>query len=248
MGAIDPLTAIPLQLTCVCRGATGGSTGTGFVVHHKGMHYLITNWHVVSGRHPETDQPIDNVTGLADPDLIHIWHHDVSQLGRWLLKAEQLRDPSTGVPRWLEHPSGRAVDVVALALPDYPDVKFYVLDLTLASTDVAISPSEPVSIIGFPFGLSVDGKFPIWKTGHVASDLDLNFSGKPAFLIDATTTSGMSGSPVMARRIGAYRSSQAALNVGGEANRLLGVYSGRIRAESDLGIVWKPDVLDAILP
>jgi hypothetical protein len=67
------------------------------------------------------------------------------------------------------------------------------------------------------------------------------------FIIDATTKPGMSGSPVVARRIGMYQSSQA-VNMGGSATRFLGVYSGRIHEQADIGMVWKPEVITAIIP
>ena len=110
-----------------------------------------------------------------------------------------------------------------------------------------VSPSEAVSIIGFPFGLASSGKFPIWKTGHIASDIDLNYKDKPVFLIDATTKPGMSGSPVIARRNGFSQTSKGQ-RVGGTTERFLGVYSGRIQDNSDVGMVWKPETIDEILP
>src|SRR6266446_2225858 len=112
MANIDPLSVVPLHVECFCRGATAGCSATGFVVGHKGRHHLITNWHVVTGRHPETNQPIDSKTGVADPDVIRVWHHDATRLGVWRMKDEELRDPGTGTPRWLEHPAGRAIDVI----------------------------------------------------------------------------------------------------------------------------------------
>ena len=220
--------------------------GTGFVVAHNGTNYLITNWHMVTGRDPNTNQPISN-TGAADPTSIGIWFHAATGLGNWLLKTQEVIDPATGNRKWLEHPTGRQVDVVALALANHADITLYPLDRNLANTDLIVTPSEPVSIIGFPLGLASAGKFPIWKTGHIASDIDLDYNGKPVFLIDATTKSGMSGSPVVARRSGFIQTSQAQ-QLGGSATRFLGIYSGRIQDQSDEGMVWKPHTLDSILP
>jgi hypothetical protein len=245
---IDPLSRVSLHLECCFQGTPVGC-GTGFVITHKGVNYLITNWHVVTGRHPDTGQPVSN-TGAANPDTIRIWYHAANCLGSWLPKTERLLDPITQAPRWREHPRGREIDVVALPLTQHQDVQIYPLKLSLAKTDLGVSPSEPVSIIGFPFGIAVAGKFPIWKTGHVASDIELDYEGKPVFLIDATTRPGMSGSPVVAKGTGIRRSRSGG---GGGwmlrgAVRFLGVYSGRIRDQSDVGRVWKPEVLDSILP
>jgi hypothetical protein len=127
------------------------------------------------------------------------------------------------------------------------DVCPYHLDLSLAEVDLEIAPSEPLSIIGFPLGLSSGGMFPIWKTGHVASDMDVDYGGLPVFLVDATTKHGMSGSPVIARRIGMSRRPGTIVIGGGTVQRFLGVYSGRISEESDIGMVWKPVTLRDIL-
>ena len=118
--------------------------------------------------------------------------------------------------------------------------------MSLAHTDLKIEPAMTVSIIGYPFGLHSD-RWPIWKTGHIATNPDLNFEGKPAFLIDATTRPGMSGSPVVVRMWGAYLDNAGNYNIGCGATRFLGVYSGTIYETSEIGRVWRPQVIDEIL-
>ncbi len=243
--SIDPLSCVSLYLECFFRGTPIG-TGTGFIVEYDGTNYLITNWHVVTGRDPITGKPLAS-TGISAPDTIGIWYHDAKRLGSWHRKYEPLIDTASGNKLWTEHPLGRQVDVIALALKTYDDTKIYNLDTSLAQTDLVLAPSAPVSIVGFPFGITAAGKFPIWKTGHIASDIDLDYAGKPVFLVDATTKPGMSGSPVFARRIGGYRSSTALWNLGGNAVKFLGLYSGRISEQADVGEVWKTSVIDEIL-
>ena len=242
---IDPLSCVSLYVECFFQGTLIGR-GTGFIIIYGGVNHLITNWHIVTGRDPNTGEPM-STTGVADPDTIGIWHHDARRLGSWHRKDEPLIDPTTGNKLWKEHHLGRQVDVIALALKTYEDTKVYDLDTSLAQTDLVLAPSELVSIVGFPFGIAAAGKFPIWKTGHIASDIDLDYDGKPVFLVDVTTRPGMSGSPVFARRIGGYRSSTAMWHLGGSAVRFLGVYSGRIREQAEVGMVWKPTVIDNIL-
>jgi hypothetical protein len=242
---IDPLSCVPLQLECFLRGNLIG-TGTGFVIIYGGTNYLITCWHVVTGRHSATGKPMAT-TGVADLDAVGIWYHDAKRLGSWRQITEPLIDVTKGNRLWKEHPLSRQVDVIALALKPCDDVKVHNLDTSLARTDLVVYPSEPVSIVGYPFGIAAAGKFPIWKTGHIAYDIDLDYDKKPVFLVDATTRPGMSGSPVFARRIGGYRSSKGVFHLGKNALRFLGVYSGRIREQADVGMVWKPSVIDDIL-
>ena len=197
---IDPLSVVPLFVELIGSSVVLGS-GTGFVVQTATGSYLITNLHVVTGRYPATGQPIDAAGRV--PDEIRIWHHKKGSLGSWVVRTAALFSDEKK-PQWHEHERGCEVDVVALPLHIDGEIQIYPMDLSLADADLALVPSEPVSIIGFPFGLTSGGLLPIWKTGHVASDLDIDYDGKPRFIIDATTKAGMSGSPVIARRIGSH--------------------------------------------
>lgn len=69
----------------------------------------------------------------------------------------------------------------------------------------------------------------------------------PAFLIDPTTKAGMSGLPVVAKRVCIYQTSRK--NKMGNAVRFLGVYSGREVSEDEVevGFVWKPRVTSEII-
>ena len=80
----------------------------------------------------------------------------------------------------------------------------------------------------------------MWSTGFVASEPDIDHGGRPIFLIDCRTREGQSGSPVIISRSSeGYLSYEDGSTVGEFIPQLLGVYSGRINPESDLGIVWK---------
>jgi len=240
---IDEFSAKPLYLETYLDEKELG-VATGFVVKKNDLNYLITNWHVVTARNPFDNLPLSK-TEKADPNILKVWLHG-KQLGTWIRKKIVLVEP-TGKKSWLEHPKGREIDVVAIPLETSPDIMVYDIDLNLADFDLMVYPSEAVSIIGFPEGIPSEGILPIWKTGHIASDIDIDWRGKPAFLIDATTKSGMSGSPVIARRISIYQTSTG--NKIGNAVRFLGVYSGREIGASgiEVGFVWKPKVISEIL-
>jgi hypothetical protein len=242
---IDGLTTVPLFLECRCDGGTETAKATGFVISHEGELFLLSNWHVFTGRHYETGEPISS-TGLVDPDWIRVWFHVKGLFGQWKAHERRLRSPD-GDPLWIEHRLGRRVDVAAMRLLPPDDVQVYPLDLQLADTDLKVSPSEPVAIVGFPLGLAVVGRVPIWKTGHVGSDIDLDYRDEPMFLVDARTLPAMSGSPVVARRIGWHRLRSGAPQLAVEVNRFMGVYGGRVSEDSEIGMVWKPRVVREIL-
>ena len=244
---VDKLTITSLHLELFFDSAYL-SSATGFVIEKDSKYYLATNWHVVSGRHPKTNKPISS-TGVI-PNKMRVWHNQKDKLGNWIAKDYPLQEKGASLWKEIDIGSEKA-DVVILPFEDSGDISLYPLDLNLKDVDLLVSPSEDLSIIGFPYGKASDGKFAIWKSGNLASDEDINYDNKPIFLIDATTKGGMSGSPVFAIRIGQVRSSQG-LNIGSSATRFLGVYSGRITGEGvedipDIGLVWKTSVLDQLL-
>jgi hypothetical protein len=241
---IDPSSVISLQLKILHNDA-GIGTATGFVVEKNNKRYLVTNRHVVLAC--AQDQNPTNVGGWICANKIAILHNKLNYLGEWLWVTEDLFDEHNN-RRWSEHPTlGATADFVALPLQHVGDVKFYPLDMETRKADVLVGPADPVSIVGFPFGLASQGGLPVWKTGTVASDLDINLRGKPIFLVDTTSRPGMSGSPVYAVRSGAYRASDGTLRTATSRTikKFLGVYSEQIQA-AELGAVWKAEAVMAL--
>jgi hypothetical protein len=178
MKRVDPISAQSIFLDATADGKSLGNA-TGFIIMYEGQSYLITNWHVITGQDPDTHLPLND----SVPDEIVISHHAKGKLGFWEKRVEPLEN-SDGSPRWIEHPRGSLVDVVALPLQFVDDkIQLYPFDLSLAEEDIVVEPGMPISIIGYPFGLQSAGGWPIWKTGHIATDPDLDFSrDQPAFL------------------------------------------------------------------
>ena len=244
---IDPLSVRSLLLVLTANG-NKLSTATGFVVQRNKKYYLVTNWHVLSGRNTETNEPMSSTAAI--PDEIHIFHHAKDKLGFWLQTTEKLID-SHGNKIWKEHLTYEKIDIAILELTHTNNIDFYPLDLELADVDMIPQPAMPISILGFPFGLSSGGSnglLPIWKTGHIATDPDIDYDGKPAFLIDATTRGGMSGSPVVLRMSSGYTTKNGNMIMGSSMQtKFLGVYSGRIHGDSEIGRVWRPHLIDEII-
>lgn len=224
------------------------STGTAFVaLSSKRTPYLLTNRHNVTGRNQETDQPLSKTGGI--PDSIVIVHNKKNTLGQWVPRTETLYDMD-GKSRWKEHPVlGAKADFVALPISALEDVALYPYDPGNPGVEMSIGPAETISVIGFPFGITAGGAFAVWATGFIASEPDIDFDGLPVQLIDCRSRQGQSGSPVLAYRAGG----SYALPSGGSVmttqpvQRLLGIYSGRINAESDLGIVWKISAIKELM-
>ncbi len=225
----------------MCFGAQVLSTGTSFVCLSSKGPVLLTNWHNVSGRHPQTKKPLSATAAI--PDSIRIVHNRAGQLGHWLLKTEALY--SNGCPLWIEHPTlGDNADFVALPLTDLVDVELYPYDL-LGGPTIAIQPAEPISVVGFPFGLQAGGSLAVWATGFVASEPQIDFNDLPLFLVDCRTRPGQSGSAVISHRNGGAVSMEDGSTAifTGPVTKFRGIYSGRINDQSDLGLVWKTSAI-----
>lgn len=223
------------------QGEEIAKNATGFLVLHEGSTYLITNWHVASGKDYRTKKALNQPSGSI-PDELIVWHTDTSFLepGRvrgWKQHSASLYDHE-GQPLWLEHPEhGNDVDVIALRIDVAPDALVYPYEIEHPDALPPVHVAEDVSIVGFPQGESSLGYLAIWVRGTIASEPNVDHVVdhlfRPVFLVDARTRHGQSGSPVLLIREGPVGP--------------LGVYSGRIDEQSDLGYVFKWRVIREII-
>lgn len=243
MKLIDTLTTVPLFTECL-YDETVLATCTSFLFLKGGQDFLITNWHCVTGLDARTLDCLHSQGGT--PNRLRVWHHKEGHLGDWVAVEESLFDED-GLPRWIEITSPFVIDVVAIPILRRPNCSYAPLPQQTIGVDLVIFNSEPVSVIGFPLRQTAYGRFPIWKTGHVASDIIIDYAGLPVFLIDAATRPSMSGSPVIARRVGNFFTSQGVTLSTSIAERFLGIYSGCTAEGSDVGMVWKSEVVDLLM-
>jgi len=238
--------AVPLWLRF---GETPLGHATGFLWRTEAGFHLITNWHVVSGRHPETLRPLDRRTGGV-PDRLSFWKRTL--MGK--LQEITVDLYSDDEPTWLIHPQQRRkVDIVAIPIDPirnpYRSTPLNDLsDNRLIRTTVGSS----LFILGHPFTPSSSGadRFAIWKSATIASEPELTPVMKRFILVDSASRPGMSGSPVIQRVLGLAEVDRP--DLGEDATemqhftipqtKLIGVYSGRLHTNSEidaqLGMVW----------
>ena len=257
------------------RGTTLSTATSFFYETSSSGLYLITNWHNVTGRNPEKPRKI--LTG-AVPCFLRIRLHRKQQqeVGKpHFINISDIAEEDLPInskngdePQWLEHPNHRfKVDVVGIPIAD--PVKFKEkYEINVANKwkeyleDFEPEAMDDVFVVGYPWGLSSsrsrgDG-LPIYKRGSIASDPIVDYFRLPCVLIDCRTTSGLSGSPVVASRSGIFMpDGKFSANTSiGTVSRFLGVYSGRLigdeptseqgREISEIGMVWKASALQAI--
>lgn len=222
------------------------ATATGFIADSSSGPLLLTNRHVLRGRNNLTDQPLSSSGAI--PDEVAIIHNRANQPGQWIERIEPLYSGQNHL--WHEHPTLLArADMVALSLTRLDDVALHPHTLGVGDPPLTVGPADILSVIGFPFGLQGGGSLAIWATGFVASEPTIDFQDLPMFLIDCRSRPGQSGSAVIAHRHGGMLpledGSSALYN--GPVSRFLGMYSGRVNDQSDLGMVWKATALKQLV-
>lgn len=239
----------------ICFNDVVIASGTGFLVANDQQSHctFITNRHNVTGRHQETNELLDQKRASIPNNIVIYFHKNETQLGYWApIRLPLYRNDDS--PYWIEHPRlGSAADMVALNLKWGSDVwkMPYYLKTAHDRVGMVILPAEPVSVIGFPFGLSSVERFPLWATGFLAQELSLITPENPVFLVDCRTRRGQSGSAVIAYRPSGFRKREGNKIVAQLSHsktwEFLGIYSGRVNSESDLGRVWHVSAIQELL-
>ncbi len=252
-------------------GDTQISSATGYFYLHNDIVYLITNWHVVTGRHADSFELIDKkYGGIPDNLVVHLPVPQVRGFDKPVfatvkapysasLYEDSGKTDTPEMPIWLCHPKHRSdVDVVAIPLPVEPDDKpiFRAIAINCMKSipDLELAVATSVFVLGHPLGIGskTATKLPIWKRASVASEPDLLWEGRPCFLIDTATRKGMSGAPVIAwhRGLGYPRQGGQLGGLTISGGRFLGTYSSRWGNDeflAQLGRVWLPSVIDEII-
>ncbi len=224
------------------------ASGTGFTIKTKTGHVLVTNRHNFTGRNQTTGEPLSKSGGV--PNKVEVFHNKKGQLGSSSPVTQPLYEDLElmSKPLWHEHPRLEQADVVALPILQNEEIICYPYELSVRDK-IPIAPTDIISVIGFPFGKTAGRSLAIWATGFIASEPLLSYEGMPKFLIDCRTRPGQSGSPVVVHRnAGTMVTLEGeGATVGDSITNLLGVYCGRINNESDLGVVWKTEVITEIV-
>ena len=136
---LDMLMQYPLKLEAIDERGESMADATGFLFRFGERLYLVTNWHVVSGRNafnggflnedrrmPLTLKAMMLLGLVSDDDYVHT----ISIPLELPLRRED--DAGTRVPAWRQHPLGETVDVVAIDVEsDFRDT--WTLDHTQVS-------------------------------------------------------------------------------------------------------------------
>jgi len=231
---------------------------TGSVWRQDDKRFLVSNWHVLSGRRPDTGRLMDG----RPPERL-----EIGVMKQWPLcqgnpsqefYSVRLHDKSE-FPLWVQHEEGQYYDIAAIELPDeIPITGDSVLPHKLENPSILMNHGTELHAMGFPMGLSLQGGYPVWKRGTIAGHPQIQTDGSPVMLVDMATREGMSGSPVFIVQYGQQYSWDKNGIFGFHAGlpyRFMGIYSGRYGEDNQhpaefaaqLGRVWWPHLVEEML-
>jgi hypothetical protein len=164
--ALDRFSLCTVPITQLANHSPMASA-TAFVWKLNHQHYLITNWHVITGRNTQTGK----LEAPARPDTLRaLFNIRIGDFGKqqWDIK---IRDDD-GRPLWLVHPNGGRIDVVVLPLRMSGDDP--VMDMcpinSYTSKPLRIQIGMEVFILGYPFGAAPPA-FPYGSGGQLLLSL-----------------------------------------------------------------------------
>jgi len=227
-------------------GETFLTTATGFFFKYKDKPYFITNYHVATGRKPENGKTIDK--NCAIPNKMCIFTPETNNtIFEWIWVEDKPEE------FWVLPNNKLDIAIKEINNTEILDNIEWV-DL-FAGKEWEVSITEKIVVVGYPYGDRVSTRTPCCITGYVATDIDTDFNDLPLFLVDSRTREGMSGSPVyyyVTTGLGINKFDESMdFGFGDKSHPLiqkfLGIYSGRIDKESDLGKVWKVQAITDLL-
>jgi len=217
------------------------TSATGFIFKSSSKYYLITNWHVVTNINLVTKNWLDSSMRVS-PNRIGIMQN-AKQLGKYNLRFENLVDKDSNI-LYREFTIGKEmIDVVAIPLKDtLGDITFYPVNFSNETDSLLIKPTDRLFVLGFPKGISSAPFLPIWKSGLIASEPDIDQEGKPIMWLDIASYHGMSGSPVylITDKLN-YKNGSSFNLVGGIKSFFMGVFSHG--HDINVGALWKGSYL-----
>lgn len=260
------LCCTPIEVRSLDGLDTSLGHGSAFFYRHLGQPYLITCWHVISGRNTFTGDYLskDNI----EPKRLRFFvptielRNDASNYGRTEVTVTLDDEPLVGPPII----DGLIMDVAAIRLrdplPSFMDERTGVerdrptLQLTslylneVTSRSTRSRASDDCSVVGYPLQNYEGMRLPIWKSGKLASDTNIGVGEQPMFFVDCATTKAMSGSPVIRVERNPHLTPDGRLLMA-ETFDLIGVYAGRLQNKdlenTQLGYAYYSSLLGRVI-
>lgn len=193
---------------------------SGFLWRAGKRVFLVSNWHVLAGRDPETQQPRHSSGALPNQLRMLVYQRVSEPDARGYFPLDAIgatfaivdgEDPP--IAKWREHAVWhRQVDIAAIdvtmALRSAP-IHFKVANALEHDAVIAPRAGDDAYVVGYPLGILGGSPLPVWKRASIATEPFIDAGNLPRIFVDTATREGMSGSLVVARRtvLGPYTKS-----------------------------------------
>lgn len=252
LGQFDSLSVsmTPIELLSNDGKDSTISHATGFFWSKDGRSFLVSNYHVFSGRDVFSDEILSD-QGFV-PRRIRYFEpvsHAKADGGIRFDRVERVIDvviDDAAIWRTGTDQAGNRVDVAAVEIASIHKAGLNLHVNGYGYQSLFSFVGADIFVVGYPLRHYVGAMPGIWKRGALASEPLIPVDDRPIFLIDAATATGMSGAPVFRRVFG-----PAPIPINGQLNvqatnivttEFVGVYGGRLldgRAEGvNLGYCW----------
>ena len=195
------------------------STASGFFWSHGSELFLVTNWHVLSGKNPFTLEILSpngfvplkfayyGISYTFEGDLL------VFSRERHVMQITDFGSAHFECPPIID---GQSIDIVALRISNgvvfgknFAATGFVGAEKATGFMNEACGQrivtraGDDCFILGYPLRNYEGLNLPIWKRGAISSDTSIGVGGRPIFLVDAATTPAMSELAII-RKVGGF--------------------------------------------
>lgn len=268
--AINTLSLCCTPIELLANDGSGNiiSHSTGFYWSHKGKSYLVTNWHVISGRNIFTGELISE-HGFIPKNINYFGvSYAISDGTLSFHRSRFSIELSDEMVEAFKHPpkvGEQEIDIAIIQI--HPETVFGQNNSAsgFAGADIATCylneaaaqrivtrAGDDCFILGYPLQNYEGLCLPIWKRGAISSDTNIGVGGRPIFLVDSATTPAMSGSPVV-RKVGGLPRDNTELGAIEEfaAFEVIGIYAGRLQsrelAATNIGYAWYKTLIPILI-
>lgn len=219
------------------RSPKESGSGTGFIFNYRvgdqQVPVLVTNKHVVKGSDVGTffftlgkgGQPvIGEKIDLEVTDFEDAWHgHPDPDVDIAVMPLALIRNSIEKTGKQLFY---RAITQDLVPSKDQLD---------------ELDAIEEVLFIGYPNGIyDTVNLIPIARRGITATPIQIDYEGKPKFLIDGSVFPGSSGSPVFICNTGGYTTKSGKTTLGGGRVLFLGIIAAVFYREDEGAMTLRP--------
>lgn len=244
---IDQYSTASLALSMYFDG-THLSTGTAFAWSGSRGLFLVTNWHNLSGKNPQTGECLSSMA--SEPNSVEITCFAKGNLSAAVSAKFKIRDNDNN-PTWIIHNEfGKKIDIAAIAIKESPEFDIFPIN-KMPNMLLSMEVGQEIFILGYPYSKSA-ASLPIWKKASFASEPKYISEDQPWIYVDTASRPGMSGSPVIRRSWSSHSlENGSTIITPGPATRIVGIYSGRIVTkdplDAQLGMVWPTRFIEDVV-